>query len=83
MAEEDDDDSRGVVVVFFAEDDSPGSYSFACGGERLGRPVGPTACVGSMEFLLGLEDARELSEGDALTMVSADSSEHPLCSFST
>ena len=67
---------------FFPEEaDSPGSYSLACGGVRLGRPVGPN-CVDSL-FLLGREEAREFSEGDALTTVSADRSEHPLCSFNT
>lgn len=62
------------------EADSPGSYSLACGGVRLGRPVGPT-CTASAEGLplLGREEAMEFSEGDALMMVSADRSEHPLC----
>ena len=80
MAEE--EDSRGAVF-FPADVDSPGSYSLACGGERLGRPVGPSCTGSELDFLLGLEEGRELSEGDAFITVSADNSEHALCSFST
>ena len=88
-----DDDSR--EEDFFPEEaDSPGSYSLACGGVRLGRPVGPTCTVAAavacsavvlllLLFLLGRGEAMEFSDGDALMMVSADRSEHPLCSFST
>lgn len=79
------DDSR---EDFFPEEaDSPGSYNLACGGVRLGRPVGPTSTAAAsavvLLLLLGREEAMEFSEGDALMMVSADRSEHSLCSFST